>query len=36
MLDEDIDWTTFPDRDADGITIASDIQLKNGKFMHSL
>jgi hypothetical protein len=36
IQEADIDWTTFPERDADGVTIADDIQLKTGKFMHSL
>src|SRR5208283_904503 len=36
IQEEDIDWTTFPARDVDGVTIADDIQMKTGKFMHSL
>ena len=35
ILESDIDWATFPDRDADGVTITPDIPLKTGKFMHS-
>ena len=35
ILEKDIDWTTFPQRDADGVTIADDIQMLTGKFMHS-
>lgn len=30
----DIDWTTYPDRETDNVTIASDIPLKAGKYMH--
>ncbi len=36
IQEADIDWDTFPQRDADGVTIADDIQLLTGKFMHSL
>jgi hypothetical protein len=36
IQESDIDWTTFPARDLDGVTIADDIQLLAGKFMHSL
>jgi len=35
IMESDIDWSTFPDRDADGVTISSDIPLLTGKFMHS-
>ena len=36
IQEADINWDTFPQRDADGVTIADDIQLLTGKFMHSL
>ena len=35
IQEADIDWATFPARDTDGVTIADDIQLLTGKFMHS-
>ena len=35
IQEADIDWATFPERDADGVTIAADIAMKTGKFMHS-
>jgi len=35
IMENDIDWTTFPERDVDGVTITTDIPLKTGKFMHS-
>ena len=31
---EDIDWSTFPARGADGVTLSADIPLKAGKYMH--
>lgn len=31
---DDIDWDNYPARDADGVTISTDIPLKDGKYMH--
>ena len=35
IQEADIDWDTFPQRDTDGVTMAADIAMKTGKFMHS-
>ena len=34
IQEADIDWDTFPPRDTEGVTIAADIAMKTGKFMH--
>lgn len=35
-LEEDIDMNSFPAREADGVTILTDIPMKTGKYMHTL
>ena len=35
IQEADIDWTTFPERHPDGVTIGDNILMLAGKFMHS-